>query len=137
MLLTAIALAAAGPVLHFDLEPATAQEGRVAVAPDKSYSANGFGYEPERQGSQFLFSAAVPEGNYKVTVKVSGRVTIKAENRRLMVRDLVTRPGKYVTTSFIVLSSSRPPSAAFRRPAGARRRRRAAPAPPGRAPPDG
>jgi lysophospholipase L1-like esterase len=44
----------------------------------------------------------VPEGNYRVTVRLGGRVTVKAESRRLMLRDITTRPGQYVTASFIV-----------------------------------
>ncbi|HVJ02910.1 MAG TPA: rhamnogalacturonan acetylesterase [Sphingomonas sp.] len=109
MLLGAMLMAAAaGPVLHFDLQPgARPAEGRVAVAPDKSYEFGGFGYEPERRGKEFLFSAAVPEGNYRVTVRLgdhraASRTTIKAESRRLMLADIATRPGKYATASFIV-----------------------------------
>jgi lysophospholipase L1-like esterase len=72
------------------------------VAADKPYEKGGYGYEPQRRGKAFLFSAAVPEGNYRVTVRLGGRVTVKAEARRLMLRDITTRPGQYVTTSFIV-----------------------------------
>lgn len=102
MLLGAILLAAAGPVLHFDLSPGKPQPGCTRVPPGKTYESGGFGYEPASRGHEFLFSAAVPEGNYKVTVRVGGRATIKAEQRRLMVRDIVTRPGRYVTVSFVV-----------------------------------
>ncbi len=94
---------AAGPELHFDLDPgAKPAPGRIAVPADKGYEPGGWGYEPERRGHEFLFSAAVPEGNYKVTVRVGGRVTVKAESRRLMLRQIVTRRGEYVTASFIV-----------------------------------
>ncbi|WP_294060999.1 rhamnogalacturonan acetylesterase [Sphingomonas sp.] len=89
--------------LHFDLAPdAKSAPGRIAVPADKPYAPGGFGYEPERRGGEFLFSATVPEGNYRVTVRLSGRTTIKAESRRLMLADVATRPGKYVTASFIV-----------------------------------
>lgn len=101
LLMTVIAMA--GPVLRFDLQPgARPAEGRVAVAADKPYEPGGHGYEPQRRGSAFLFSAAVPEGNYRVTVRVGGCVTVKAESRRLLLRDIATGPGQYVTASFIV-----------------------------------
>ncbi len=93
-------MAAAGPVLRFDL--GRGGDGRTVVAPDKPYAAGGYGYEPQRRGKEFSFSAAVPEGNYRVTVRVAGRVTVKAESRRLMLRDIATKPGRYETRSFIV-----------------------------------
>ena len=103
MLMASMAMAMTGPVLRFDLQPdARPAEGRVAVARDKRYETGGFGYEPERRGKDFLFSAAVPEGNYRVTVRLGGRVTVKAESRRLMLRDITTKPGQYVTASFVV-----------------------------------
>lgn len=102
MLLAAMLMATTGPVLRFDLEPPRRATGRVAVAADKPYEAGGYGYEPQRRGKEFLFSAAVPEGNYRVTVRIGGRVTVKAESRRLMLRDIITKPGQHVTASFIV-----------------------------------
>jgi lysophospholipase L1-like esterase len=55
----------------------------------------------------FFFSVNVPEGNYKVTVtlgdsKEATETTIKAESRRLMLEHVVTKPGEFVTKSFIV-----------------------------------
>ena len=55
----------------------------------------------------FYFSAAVPEGNYKVTVTFGDKsdataTTVKAELRRLMVEKVATAKGKYATESFIV-----------------------------------
>lgn len=55
----------------------------------------------------FYFSAAVPEGNYRVTVTFGGEqqaatTTIKAELRRLMLEKVETRAGKFVTKSFVV-----------------------------------
>jgi lysophospholipase L1-like esterase len=102
MLLIALQMAMTQAPLRFDLEPPRRPTGRVAVAADKPYEKGGYGYEPQRRGKAFLFSAAVPEGNYRVTVRLGGRVTVKAEARRLMLRDITTRPGQYVTTSFIV-----------------------------------
>lgn len=103
MLLAAMLMAAQGPTLRFDLEPTRKPvAGRVAVARDKAYDSGGYGYEPQLRGREFLFSAAVPEGNYKVTVRVSGRTTVKAESRRLMLREIRTKPGQYITASFVV-----------------------------------
>jgi hypothetical protein len=56
---------------------------------------------------QFYFSTALPEGNYKVTVTmgspdVATDVSVKAELRRLMLENVQTKPGEYVTKSFIV-----------------------------------
>ncbi|TGX55182.1 rhamnogalacturonan acetylesterase [Sphingomonas gei] len=101
MLLAAM-LMATSTVLRFDLEPPKRASGRVSVAADKAFEAGGYGYEPQRRGKEFLFSAAVPEGNYRVTVRLGGRVTVKAESRRLMLRDITTKPGQYVTASFVV-----------------------------------
>jgi lysophospholipase L1-like esterase len=55
----------------------------------------------------FLFSVALPEGNYKVSV-LSGsanevsNVTVKAEARRLMLQDVLTKAGEWKTRSFVV-----------------------------------
>lgn len=102
MLLIALQVAMTQAPLRFDLEPPRRATGRVTVAADKPYEAGGYGYEPQRRGKEFLFSAAVPEGNYRVTVRLGGRVTVKAEARRLMLRDITTKPGQYVTASFLV-----------------------------------
>lgn len=53
------------------------------------------------------FSVAVPEGNYRVTVQlgaadVATSTTVKSENRRLMLEEVATRPGEFVTRSFLV-----------------------------------
>ncbi len=55
----------------------------------------------------FFFSAAVPEGNYRVTVTLGDRegsstTTVKAELRRLMLEKIHTAPGKFETRMFIV-----------------------------------
>ena len=102
MLLIALQMAMTQAPLRFDLEPPKRATGRLLVAHDKPYQTGGYGYEPQRRGKEFLFSAAVPEGNYRVTVRLGGRVTVKAESRRLMLRDVTTKAGQYVTASFIV-----------------------------------
>lgn len=55
----------------------------------------------------FYFSTALPEGNYKVTVTmghpdVATDVSVKAESRRLMLENVQTKPGEYVTKTFTV-----------------------------------
>jgi hypothetical protein len=55
----------------------------------------------------FYFSAAVPEGNYKVTVTFGDKTeatqtTVKAELRRLMLENVETAKGKFATESLIV-----------------------------------
>lgn len=55
----------------------------------------------------FYFSVNEPEGNYKVTVtlgdgKGSTLTTVKAESRRLMLENIKTEVGQFVTKSFIV-----------------------------------
>lgn len=57
-------------------------------------------------GSMF-FSVKLPQGNYKITVHLGDRLgssitTIKAESRRLMSKEVVTKPGEFKTVSFIV-----------------------------------
>lgn len=62
----------------------------------------------ERRGKQgFVYSLTLPEGLYKVTLTLgdsarAGRTTVKAESRRLALRDVVTRPGEQVECSFLV-----------------------------------
>jgi lysophospholipase L1-like esterase len=86
--------------------------------------SRGYGFEPgprvdcrgsDRFGHQgscassrpFLFSVALPEGNYRVTVTLgdardASDTTIKAESRRLMVERAQTRPGDFVERKFTV-----------------------------------
>ncbi|WP_231625589.1 rhamnogalacturonan acetylesterase [Pedobacter sp. R20-19] len=55
----------------------------------------------------FYFSVAVPEGNYQVTLtfgdaKAATLTTVKAESRRLMLENVETKAGKFLTKTFIV-----------------------------------
>ena len=57
--------------------------------------------------SPFYFSAKVPDGNYRVTVRLGskkreGETTVRAESRRMMVEKCVTRKGEFREFSFIV-----------------------------------
>jgi len=72
-----------------------------------AYQAGAAGFEPGSDASGFLWSAPVAEGNYRVTVTLgdprsASLTTIKAESRRLMLRDVATRAGQIVTRSFII-----------------------------------
>lgn len=79
--------------------------------------ASGWGFEPDfpvrpttngvTADGTYFFSAQVPTGNWRVTVRLVGaaegsRVTIKAELRRLMVETLPLAAGATVDRSFIV-----------------------------------
>jgi lysophospholipase L1-like esterase len=55
----------------------------------------------------FYFSLAVPEGNYRVTIAfgasdAASDNTIKAESRQLLLEQLTTQPGEFVTREFVV-----------------------------------
>lgn len=56
---------------------------------------------------QRTFAVPLPEGNYRVTLRIgdrnrAGDTTVKAEARRLMLRNIRTRAGEFVTRSFVV-----------------------------------
>ena len=105
-------------VRKFDLGTEKPGVDRTLVRPDDIYSkTKGYGFEPNASvkcssGSctsdkPFYFSAAVPEGNYRVTVRFGNAAfatapVVKAEIRRLMLEGISTAPGKFVTKDFIV-----------------------------------
>ena len=72
----------------------------------------GYGYDvveaPTAKGtSPFYFSVKVPDGNYRVTVRLGskkreGETTVRAESRRMMVEKCVTKKGQFQDFSFIV-----------------------------------
>jgi lysophospholipase L1-like esterase len=119
--------AAAGTNFKFDFGPGKVAEGYTAVSADTPYNAErGYGFEAgatplgvDRGGADalrgdfltsekpFLFSVAVPEGNYRVTVTLGDAAgpsitTVKAETRRLMLEKVETAAGQFVTRSFLV-----------------------------------
>lgn len=105
-----------------------AAPGAVQVTPESVYNAEkGYGFEAYKLEDEtamtthviaapggacasdkpFYFSAAVPEGNYRVTVSLgdpqqSSVTTVKAELRRLMLEQVAADPGKPETRTFIV-----------------------------------
>jgi hypothetical protein len=91
----------------FDFGDDKIAPGYVRVARDAAYDpAVGHGFEPSPAGGPFLFSLAVPEGDYRVTLELGGKAasdtTVKAESRRLMAERIVARPGKTATVEFVV-----------------------------------
>jgi lysophospholipase L1-like esterase len=81
------------------------------AAPIGAYDAErGFGFEPGFGPSgerPTLFSVREPEGNYQVTVTLgdptgASNTTIKAEQRRLMLENVITTRGEIVTRRFVV-----------------------------------
>jgi lysophospholipase L1-like esterase len=88
-------------LLVFLSAPATAQTFDLRT--ERAY-ADGHGFEP---GSDRLFSVAVPEGNYRVTLTLghpsrASVTTIKAESRRLMLDTVAVPRGRSVTRSVVV-----------------------------------
>ncbi|MCI4590958.1 rhamnogalacturonan acetylesterase [Sphingobium sp. BYY-5] len=99
LLLLMAAAAAPGPQT-FDLSAASPLRRQV-------YRAGGHGMEPGGTPSDYLFSVALPDGNYRVTLRLgdartAGDTTVKAEARRLMLRNVATRKGQFVERSFLV-----------------------------------
>ena len=109
----------------FDFGPGKAATGRTQIQATDIYSKEkGYGFEPgatvtcSANGGKtnsgycssdkpFYFSAAVPEGNYRVTITFGGKnegsvTTVKAELRRLMIEKVETQKGKFATASFTV-----------------------------------
>ncbi|MEQ1762746.1 MAG: rhamnogalacturonan acetylesterase [Pyrinomonadaceae bacterium] len=121
--LTFTSLASGQVVQRFDFGSERPAKGAKAVKASGIYSKEReYGFEPGanvtcsagvkgKNGTcnsekPFYFSAAVPEGNYRVTVTFGGAITtsnvVKAELRRLMLERVDTEPGEFVTRSFIV-----------------------------------
>ncbi len=111
----------------FDLGPGKVAPGFVPVLPSTVYSQeSGYGFEPgskivgvDRGGSDplrddfcaadgpFLFSVALPEGNYDVKLTLgdgdgTSDTTVKAESRRLMVESERTAKATFATRTFTV-----------------------------------
>jgi lysophospholipase L1-like esterase len=114
------------PALKFDFGPGKVRDGYRQVLPTTLYTKElGYGFEPGAQvtcedrggdrlrgdfctsSAPFYFSAALPEGNYDVTVTFGDRsgesvTTVKAELRRLMLEEVRTARGRFETRTFIV-----------------------------------
>jgi lysophospholipase L1-like esterase len=111
----------------FDFGAGKIADGYTQVLPTTSYTEErGYGFDfgssvqaIDRGGNDalrgdfvtsdkpFFFSAALPEGNYNVAVAFGDAAgastnTVKAESRRLMLEDVRTAPGQFVTRTFTV-----------------------------------
>lgn len=80
-------------------------------ATDHYTDQRGFGFDlgtaPEADDKPFFFSVMVPEGNHLVSVTFGHETkptdnTVRAESRQLMIERVATKPGGFVTRSFIV-----------------------------------
>lgn len=102
---------------RFDFGGGAPAPGFTAVSAEQRFDpATGHGFDlaggPVDQagratGKGFYFSVAVPEGCYRVDVKLGdpaapSDTTVKAESRRLMLESVRTRPGESVTATFTV-----------------------------------
>ena len=111
---------------HFDFGVGRPATGHQLVTPETVYTTQaGYGLEPgspvraaTRHGFSphtgyltselpFSFSVAVPEGDYRVTLKLGdargrSQTTVKAESRRLMLERVTTRAGEITTRAFVV-----------------------------------
>lgn len=94
---------------------ATAQTGTKTYLLDEAprYSEEtGYGYDlvapPAKDSkSPFFFSVRVPDGNYKVTVRLGSRkqagiTTVRAESRRLFIESVPTKKKEFIERTFIV-----------------------------------
>lgn len=94
----------------FNLTKDKHQKGFTTIAPDHMYMAGGYGYDlgtHPNDGKPFFFSVDVPEGNYLVRVVLgskdaSSNTTVKAESRRLMLKNVETKKGEFITHEFAV-----------------------------------
>ena len=118
IVLTVLILALNGVVFSQDRTFEFGSARKTAVSANDIYSKEkGFGFEPGADvkclartcasEKPFYFSAAVPEGNYRVTIKFGDQqsatsTVVKAELRRLMLERVDTKPREFVTRDFIV-----------------------------------
>ncbi len=97
---------------QFDFGSGPVRDQHTRVTAETIYSAErGYGFDlgtsPAAGGQPFFFSVAVPEGNYRVTVTFGDATagsdnTVKAESRQLMLERVTTKPGEFITRSFLV-----------------------------------
>ncbi len=111
----------------FDFGSGKVQEGYTQVLPTTEYSAEtGYGFEFSQKliassvagrdelrndyitcNAPFYFSVKLPEGSYNVKVilgdkRGTSKTTIKAECRRLMVEEIITKKGSFANAEFTV-----------------------------------
>lgn len=98
---------------YFSFDGNTGLSGYECQVVTQPYSdETGFGYDfrteaEEAAGKPFFFSVAVPDGNYKVTVRLGsaakdGVTTVRGESRRLFVENQPTKKGEFTERTFVV-----------------------------------
>lgn len=94
---------------RFSFGPGKPAQGYQKVADTDTWSAEkSYGYDlgtAPKPGKPFYFSVSIPEGNYNVTLTLgstsdSAFTTVKAESRRLLLENVATRPGGFITKTF-------------------------------------
>lgn len=85
--------------------------GFTQVNADEPFSAEkkyGFDFDTKPNPDKpFYFSVQLPEGNYEVkmvfgAIKEASNTIVKAESRRLMLENIQTKPGQFITKTFMV-----------------------------------
>jgi lysophospholipase L1-like esterase len=126
LLLVSTTIITQAQTYKFDFGTGRAAKGYTAITPKTTYTAaTGFGFEEgskveaiDRGGNgitrdyitsdkPFYFSVKLPDGNYDVTIilgdaKGTSATTVRAENRRLLLENVRTRTGGFVTSTFTV-----------------------------------
>jgi len=100
-LLTSICLGAQTLPKTFDLA------NTPRYSDDKGYGFDRIATPTQGSNKPFYFSVKIPDGNYKVTVKLGsktqdGNTTVRGESRRLFIENLSTKKGQFVEESFII-----------------------------------
>jgi lysophospholipase L1-like esterase len=111
-------VASAATHFRFEFGDVSSNATSIQIFPTNLFSEKmGYGFESGRSihsnrhgcssDSPFLFSAAVPEGNYNVTVTLGAPFTlsdtaVKAESRRLMLENVHTAPGQFISRTFTI-----------------------------------
>lgn len=79
------------------------------VDEERYLAVNGSGIEfgTPGNGEPFAWSVRVPDGNYKVTVRLgskrhAGNTFVRAESRRMLAGPVVTKKGKFTEKTFII-----------------------------------
>jgi len=82
------------------------------TAADIFTTERGYGFDRDTHAdtatnAPFYFSVVVPEGNYRVSITfgdehAASANTVRAESRQLLLENLVTAPGEFVTRDFVV-----------------------------------
>lgn len=103
-----VTLSAHAKEWKFQFGQTPAPSGYTVVEAGTSYDAKrGHGILPGATADSKVFALDVEEGNYDVTLRLGSRdaatkTTVYAESRRLMLHELETKPGEFVTRTFTV-----------------------------------